>query len=121
MDLRIVLNRLGFVEDPCSDFSSYEAMMTFWFDDTVPIPTEAVVIAEWDAYLAEQAAIQHLKDREEALREQLPDTVYLPAMLEQAKADRAAGKTLCAELEDAVNIYTQILIDILPPPPSDSE
>lgn len=35
----------------------------------------------------------------------------LPAILEQMKADRAAGKVLTPKMEAAVNIYSQILTD----------
>jgi len=37
--------------------------------------------------------------------------ICLPAMLEQAQADRAAGKVLVPKMEAAVNIYSQILDD----------
>ena len=37
--------------------------------------------------------------------------ICIPAMLEQAKADRADGKVLSPKMEAAVNIYSQILTD----------
>jgi len=115
MDIIIVLDRMGYLAgqeyDPSPDLSTYQAMVDGWRHTTKSPPTEAHMLAQWDAYLAEQAAIQYIKDREAAMRDLLPETLYLPAILEQAKADREAGKTLCVELEEAVNIYLQILIE----------
>jgi len=39
------------------------------------------------------------------------ERVCIPAMLEQAEADRAAGKVLVPKMEAAVNIYSHILDD----------
>jgi len=64
--------------------------------------------AEYEAHIA---ATQYITDRENAMHELLPESMYMPAMLEQARADRAGGKTLEHGLEEAVNIYDQILTD----------
>ena len=74
-------------------------------------PTQAdqdTWMAEYEAHIA---ATQYIKDREAAMHELLPETMHMPAMLEQAKADRNGGKTLEPGLEEAVNIYDQILTD----------
>jgi len=79
--------------------------------DANGIPTQAdqdAWTAEYDAYIV---ATQHIRDREAAMSELLPQTVYMPTMLEQAKADRAGGKVLEPGMEAAVNIYSQILTD----------
>jgi len=76
------------------------------------LPTQAdqdLWTVEYDAYIA---ATQHLRDREAAMSELLPQTVSISAMLAQAKVDRdVGGKTLEPSLEEAVNIYSQILTD----------
>jgi len=81
-------------------------------DPSITLPTWAELqraYAEYEAYLAET---QYVRDREAAMQKLLPETMYLPAILEQAKADRDDnGKTLCPELEEAVNIYSQIMVD----------
>jgi len=121
MDLRIVLDRLGHYDglaaDPCTDFSSYNAMVSSWRNTTKSPPTEAEVLAEWDVYLAEQSSTQHIRDRENAMHELLPESMYMPAMLEQARADREGGKTLEPSLDEAVNIYDQIMVDNPEPSP----
>lgn len=75
------------------------------------LPTEE----DQDAWILEYedhiAATQYIKDREAAMHLLLPESVYIPAMLGQAKADRDGGKTLMPDLEDAVNIYDRILRD----------
>lgn len=75
------------------------------------LPTQADQDAWTAEYEAHIAATQHMQDRETAMHEQLPESVYLPAFLEQARADRAGGKSLEPGLEEAVNIYDQILTD----------
>lgn len=79
--------------------------------DVNGLPTQAdqdAWTAEYDAYIA---ATQYIRDREAAMNELLPQTVSITAMLEQAKADREGGKTLEPGLEEAVNIYAQIVSD----------
>jgi len=115
MDIIIVLDGLGYLageeQSPSPDLSTYQTMFNTWRHTTQSVPTEAEMLAEWDVYLAEQASTQYIKDREAAMQEQLPESMYMPAMLEQAKADRDGGKTLESGLEEAVNIYDQILTD----------
>ena len=115
MDIVIVLDRLGYLageeQSPSHDKSTYQTMVESWRHTTQSPPTEAEMLAEWDVYLAEQAAIQYIKDREAAMRELLPESMILLAMLEQALADREGGKDLERGLEEAVNIYDQILTD----------
>jgi len=45
------------------------------------------------------------------IKKVLFEKVCLPAILEQAKADRDGGKTLCPKMDEVVDIYSQILID----------
>ena len=45
----------------------------------------------------------------ESFEKLLFERVCLPAILDQAKADRDAGKVLTPKMEVAVNIYSQIL------------
>lgn len=120
MDITIVLHRLGYydgeVQSPSPDKSTYETMFSTWRHTRKVPPFESRMLEDWDIYLAEQASTQYLKDRETAMAELLPETMYMPAMLEQAKVDREEGKTLCVELEEAVNIYTQIMDDNPRPP-----
>jgi len=115
MDIILVLDRLGYLageeQSPSPDLSTYQTMFDTWRHTTLSPPTEADMLAEWDVFLAEQAATQYIKDREDAMAELLPESVHMPAMLEQAKADRDGGKTLEPALEEAVNIYSQILLD----------
>ena len=47
----------------------------------------------------------------ERFEDLLFDDVCLPAILEQNEADRDGGKTLCPKMEEAVNIYCQVLMD----------
>lgn len=75
------------------------------------LPTQADRDAWAVEYEADIAATQYMENRKAAMQELLPESMYLPAILEQAKADRDAGKTLCVELEEAVNIYMQILVE----------
>ena len=120
MDIIIVLDRLGFLageeQSPSPDMSTYQTMFDTWRHTTQSPPTEVDMLAEWDVYLAEQAANQYIKDREAAMNELLPETIYMPAMLKQAKADRDRGKVLEPSLEEVVNIYSQILTDNPEPP-----
>jgi len=121
MDIIIVLDRLGYLageeQSPSPDLSTFQTMFDTWRHTTQSPPKEADMLAEWDVYLAEQAATQHIKDREDAMHELLPESMYMPAMLEQARADREGGKTLETGLEEAVNIYDQILTDNPEPSP----
>jgi len=115
MDIIIVLDRLGYLageeQSPSPDLSTYQTMFDTWRHTTKLPPTEAEVLAEWDVYQSEQASTQHLRDRASAIQELLPWPMYISAMLEQGKADRDGGKTLCPALEAAVNIYEQIVTD----------
>lgn len=63
---------------------------------------------EYEAHIAKT---QYIMDREAAMQELLPDTMCFPAILEQAKIDRGEGKILGPEMDEVVNIYTQILED----------
>jgi len=47
----------------------------------------------------------------ESFEKVLFEKACLPAILEQAKADRDNGKVLCPEMDEIVNIYSQILTD----------
>ena len=49
----------------------------------------------------------------ESFKKLLFEKVYLPAILKQNKKDRDAGKVLCPKMDEAVNIYSQILADYL--------
>jgi len=76
------------------------------------IPLWADVQTEIARLEAEALASQYLKNREKAMKEQLPEMMYMPAILEQFKMDRDSGpKSLQPALEEAVNIYDQIMID----------
>jgi len=114
MDIIIVLEKLGYLDEeqsPSSDLSTYQTMVATWRHTVKVPPTEADMLVAWEAYEAELAAAQRIKDRETTVHELLPEKVYMPAMLEQAKADRAAGKILEPDLDEVVNIYSQILTD----------
>ena len=47
----------------------------------------------------------------EELKKLLFERICLPAILDQAKADRDNGKVLCPAMDKAVSIYSQILTD----------
>ena len=116
MDIITVLNRLGYLageqQSPSPDLSTYQTMVATWRHTTKLPPTEAEMLTEWDVFLAEQAATQYIKDREAAMKAQLPEMMIMPAILEQFKADRDSGpKTLQPGLEQVVNIYNQIMVD----------
>jgi len=120
MDIIIVLERLGYLvgeeQSPSPDLSTYQTMVDTWRHTTQSPPTEADMLAEWDVYLA---ATKYITDREDAMHELLPESVYMPAMLEQAMADRDVDrKTLEPSLEAAVNIYSHIIEDY--PGPEDN-
>ena len=73
---------------------------------------EKDVLTEIARLEAEAVANEYLKNREKAMKEKLPEMVYMPAILEQFKMDRESGpKTLQPALEQAVNIYDQIMVD----------
>jgi len=74
-------------------------------------PTWAEVEAEIARLEAEAVANEYLKNREKAMKAQLPETMYLPAILQQATDDVSAGKVLSTELAAVVAIYNQIIID----------
>jgi len=75
-------------------------------------PTWAEVEAEIARLEAEADANRWIEEREAAMKEQLPEMIYMPAILEQFKADRDSGpKTLQPGLDEVINIYSQIMID----------
>jgi len=88
-----------------------DAQNTAMYGTPESIPTWADIQAEISRLEEEVLANEYLRNREAATQGLLPEKMYLPAILEQAKADRDGGKPLCPEMENAVNIYSQILID----------
>jgi len=113
MDIVIVLGRLGYFEgeeqSPSPDMSTYQIMVDNWRHTTKSPPTEAVMLAEWDVYLDERASTQYLRDREAAIREQLPEMMRAEAELKQAITNRANGITLHPDMADMVEIYEKIM------------
>lgn len=118
MDIVIVLDRLGYLvgeeQSPSPNLSTYQTMAATWRHTTLSLPTEARMLTEWDVYLTEQAATQYLEDRKTAMQKRLSEVLFknsLIPILEQCRIDRDAGKTLCPEMNEVINIYSKILTD----------
>lgn len=61
MDIALVIDRLV----PAAEFrmaDTYANLVATWTDART-VPTEAAISAEWDVYLAEQAATKYQRDR----------------------------------------------------------
>jgi len=117
MDLILVLSRLGYLEgeeqSPSPDLSTYQTMVDTWRHSSLPAPTEAVMLADWEVYLVETATTENEQGRLSAIYELFPQIMPTLVVLEQAKADRDVdGKTLTSNMEEAVNVYSRIIGDI---------
>lgn len=113
--LRFVIN--GEVNDQ-TDYNNIQWIIGVDADNTAIIGTPSSIPLWVDVQTevvrleTEALANGYLKNREQAMKEQLPEMLYMPAILEQFKMDRESGpKTLQPALEEAVNIYDQIMID----------
>ena len=69
MDIALVLEALGYLDEeqsPSPDLSSYQTMVATWRHTVKVPPTEADMLVAWEAYEAELAATQYMRDRAEA-------------------------------------------------------